>query len=180
MILYDFYSLPNLYNEEECRQIASICESNRSNILKDSPAPNKKAKTHVTDTDLFGDLLKKYFKYTHEINRNFFGFDLFQDPPLGINYNVYSGTDNEYPYHRDCNTPGSSSDSKLTAILNISDNSYKGGEFFMFFGHDLLIEEINRPGTLLVFPSFVFHKVSPVTEGCRKTISTWCQGPAFK
>lgn len=180
MFLYDFYSLPNLYTKEECREIVEICEQNRSDILKDSPAPDKKAKTHVTDIDYFGDILKKYFKYVHEINRNFYGFELFKDPPLGINFNVYTEKENEYPYHRDCNTPGSSSDSKLTAILNVSEESYKGGEFFMFFGKDKLVEEINQPGTLLVFPSFIFHKVTPVTSGSRKTISTWFQGPAFK
>lgn len=180
MILYDFYSLPNLYSEEECKNIVEICESNFSEVLRDSPAPDKKAKTHVTDIDCFDGILRKYFKYTHEINRNFFGFDLFIDPPLGINFNVYSGKDNEYPYHRDCNTPGSSSDSKLTAILNVSGEPYEGGDFYMFFGQDKKVEEINQTGSLLVFPSFVFHKVSPVTKGTRKTISTWLQGPSFK
>ena len=180
MFLYDFYSVNKLFTEEACKEIIEICESNRSDILRDSPAPFKKSKTHITDIDYFGDILSKYFKYTHEINRNFFGFDLFADPPLGINYNVYAGKDNEYPYHRDCNTPGSSSDSKLTAILNISDEPYEGGEFYMYFGEDKLIDEINQPGTLLVFPSFIFHKVTPVTKGTRRTISTWFQGPAFK
>lgn len=180
MILYDFYTLPNLYDKYECQEIIKICENNSSNILRDAPAPDKKVDTHITDIDCFGDILKKYFRYAHEINRNFFGFDLYSEPPLGINYNVYSGGKNEYPYHRDCNTPGSASDSKLTAILNVSTESYDGGQFHLFFGNDKLIEEINQPGTLLVFPSYIFHKVTPVTKGCRKTISTWLQGPAFK
>jgi len=180
MILYDFYSIPNLYTLDECKEIVKVCDHNKSRILRDAPAPNKKVNTHVTDIDFFGDLLKRYFKYTHEINRNFFGFDLFQELPLGINYNVYSGEKNEYPYHRDCNQPGSPADSKITAILNVSTESYEGGDFYMFFGDDKIVEDINQPGTLLVFPSYIFHKVSPVILGERKTISTWFQGPAFR
>jgi predicted 2-oxoglutarate/Fe(II)-dependent dioxygenase YbiX len=34
-------------------------------------------------------------------------------------------------------------------------------------------------GTVIVFPSFVWHKVSPVTKGERKSLVVWSLGKPF-
>jgi len=35
-------------------------------------------------------------------------------------------------------------------------------------------------GTLTIFPSFVLHKVTPVTKGERNSLVTWVTGKQFK
>lgn len=180
MIPYDWYTLKSVYSTDECREIFKICQNNKSSTFGDSPAPGKKSTTWVVETEKFGNTLDRFFKLVKEANNNYFGYDLFPERPLGINVNVYEGNLNEYPYHRDCNFPGTMCDSKITAILNLSTEPYEGGNFKIFFGDDRDVEEINHPGNLLIFPSFLFHKVTPVTTGRRITISTWLQGPNFR
>lgn len=63
---------------------------------------------------------------------------------------------------------------KLTAIVLLNDG-YEGGEFY------LGTEKIEmKKGTLIVFPSFYFHKVDPVTSGARYSATLWALGPDFK
>jgi PKHD-type hydroxylase len=56
-----------------------------------------------------------------------------------------------------------------------------------FFGGDFLIHEGGSPtripmkrGSLVFFPSFMLHEVTPVTEGLRKSIVVWVEGPKFR
>lgn len=180
MFLYDWYFVQDFYSDSECDELLDICKNNKSILLHDSPGPGKKVDTTVIEMEKFDNKLDRLFRMVHDINKNFFGFDLFEARPLGMNYNSYGGDLNEYPYHKDCNIPGSSCDSKLTVILNISKESFEGGDFVMFLGYDKIIPELNKRGSLFVFPSYTFHKVTPVTKGSRQTLSTWIQGPNFK
>ena len=180
MFLYDWYVVKDFYSKEECDNILLICQKNQSSLLKDRPAEGKKAVTSIIELEHFGNKLDKMFRMITDVNHNYYGFNLFQERPLGINFNNYSEDKNEYPYHRDCNSPGTCCDSKLTVILNISKDFYEGGDFSLFFGYDKTMPELHEQGTLLIFPSYIYHKVSPVTAGTRTTISTWIQGPNFQ
>jgi len=35
-------------------------------------------------------------------------------------------------------------------------------------------------GTMVIFPSYVPHRVVPVTSGTRKALVVWAAGPAFR
>ena len=37
-----------------------------------------------------------------------------------------------------------------------------------------------KKGDLVVFPSFIDHKVAPVTKGTRYSVVVWYGGPPFK
>lgn len=180
MFLYDWYTVENFYSSSECDEILHVCQTNHSHILRDSPAVGKNVSTKIVGIEYFETKLDKMFKMAHVVNQNYYGFNLFQEPSLGINFNVYSEDNNEYPYHRDCNVPGTSCDSKLTVIVNISKEPYEGGDFFMYFGYDRPMPELHQRGTLFIFPCYTYHKVTPVTKGSRITISTWMQGPNFQ
>jgi PKHD-type hydroxylase len=41
--------------------------------------------------------------------------------------------------------------------------------------------KINKQkGLVAAFPSYVLHRVTPVTRGIRKTLVVWLTGPRFK
>jgi len=77
---------------------------------------------------------------------------------------------------------------KLSVTVSLSDsNDYKGGEleFDLRNKHPdkknfLKCKEILPKGSLVVFPSFLWHKVNPVKEGVRKSLVIWCLGYEFK
>jgi PKHD-type hydroxylase len=35
-------------------------------------------------------------------------------------------------------------------------------------------------GTVIAFPSYVLHRVTPITSGVRKALVVWAMGPKFR
>jgi PKHD-type hydroxylase len=84
-----------------------------------------------------------------------------------------------YDYHKDITQPNSKNEQrKLSSVLFLSDpDTYEGGEF-EFKYYEFKIPKFPK-GTILVFPSFLDHKVNPVTSGERYSAVNWAFGPAF-
>ena len=53
----------------------------------------------------------------------------------------------------------------------------EGGEL-QFFGQQILTKE--KTGTVIVFPSYMVHKVNPVTKGTRYSLVAWFVGEPFQ
>ena len=92
------------------------------------------------------------------------------------------GIGGNYNWHTDIGR-SETSNRKLTAIIQLSDeNEYEGGDFE--FGitdttGDDLIKGNKKQGTLIIFPSFLSHRVTPITKGTRYSIITWMEGDTF-
>ena len=81
---------------------------------------------------------------------------------------------------------------KLSMTCQLTDGSeYKGGELqFDCRNYDphmrdedrhvLTVKEILPKGSIVVFPSFVWHRVQPVTKGTRYSLVVWNLGYPFK
>tara|TARA_B110000285_G_C15014039_1_gene558011 strand:+ start:46 stop:798 length:753 start_codon:yes stop_codon:yes gene_type:complete len=75
---------------------------------------------------------------------------------------------------------------KLSMTINISDNNdYEGGDFkFDYSEHNDTrfdtVKQIKKRGSIIVFPSFVPHMVSPVTKGTRRSLVAWANGRPFR
>ena len=113
-------------------------------------------------------------------NNNFFGFDLHPLTNLKkLNYNIYN-EGQEYNWHIDAVPGDPVRDIKLTALLNLSEESYEGGELSLFRANEIECSEFNTPGSAIIFPSFINHKVNKITSGRRNTLAIWLSGPKFR
>ena len=69
----------------------------------------------------------------------------------------------------------------MTILLN---DDYKGGQFqFQNFdkGKPTIINPpIKNKGSVIVFPSSMVHRVTPITKGVRYSVVVWFLGPPFK
>ena len=69
----------------------------------------------------------------------------------------------------------------MTLLLN---NDFEGGEFeFSSYNkgeQSVNQPEFNKPGSIIFFPSFMEHRVAPVTRGVRYSLVCWMLGPPFK
>jgi PKHD-type hydroxylase len=117
----------------------------------------------------------------HHINKEYFSFNIYRMTDYdSINHNVYLDSEQgQYEWHKDFSLDRMY-DLKLTVIANISTTPYEGGKFELFVNEPLHIKEMDIPGSVLIFPSFLNHRVNPVTQGTRETISFWVPGPHFK
>ena len=97
------------------------------------------------------------------------------------------------PYVREHpNDPSHGKIRKLSMTCQLTDGSeYKGGELEFDFRnydphmrdeskHRVQCKEILPKGSIIVFPSFVWHRVKPVTSGTRYSLVVWHLGRPFK
>jgi len=116
------------------------------------------------------------------LNKEFFQHDLYGFSE--IQYAEYDSKQlGKYDYHMDMTISPSLSDNnmprKLSASLLLND-TFEGGEFeFNVSNFDVPILELVA-GTIVVFPSYLIHRVKPVTKGIRRSLTVWCVGPKFK
>ena len=70
-------------------------------------------------------------------------------------------------------------DRKLSISIQLSDKlDYEGGNFeFEDITSSMDFKEI---GTIIIFPSYLRHRVTKVTSGIRRSLVAWFYGPNWK
>ena len=73
---------------------------------------------------------------------------------------------------------------KISATVFLNDpDEYEGGELDLETGGpnaEVRYDTMKMPkGTVVVFPSSMWHRVRPITSGVRKSLVLWIQGPPF-
>lgn len=129
--------------------------------------------------------IKKYIsnivEYSYQVNSEMFGYDLhsLNDRVLCL-FNVYdSKTNGNYDWHVD-KSMLPFTDIKLTLLINLSEKEYEGGDFYLQDGNTYEIFDFKKPGSLLMFKSYMRHTVKPVTKGIRKSLTIFLNGPKLR
>lgn len=126
-----------------------------------------------------------------DAGRNYFGFDIWQGGTEAIQYTEYTFHEEKevkdhYGWHMDSAivTPNQS-DRKLSYTIQLSHHSDYTGCDFEFpnsyeddSGWDA--DLVKQKGTAIIFPSFMHHRVTPITGGHRKALVGWGRGPKFR
>jgi PKHD-type hydroxylase len=72
---------------------------------------------------------------------------------------------------------------KLSVTVQLSaPGDYEGGDFHLrdlYNKKDITLKGTRDRGTIIVFPSILLHRVTPVTEGHRYSLVQWYDGPDF-
>jgi PKHD-type hydroxylase len=115
-----------------------------------------------------------------QLNGQFYKYDL-QGFAENFQYTVYNGEAEEpghYTWHQDWNNSGTPR--KLSLVVQLSDPSeYEGGDLQIMSGAEPTTVDKGL-GKVVLFPSFMLHRVTPVTKGIRRSLVVWVTGPAFK
>lgn len=120
-----------------------------------------------------GWLYQKLAEYAKTANEAMWNFDIwgFGD---SLQYTKYFGNGGHYDWHVDLG-PGISN-RKLSCVLQLSTpEEYEGGELQMNPGGNI-ISVPKGLGTLCFFPSFLLHRVTPLSSGVRTSLVTWFCG----
>ena len=87
------------------------------------------------------------------------------------------GIGGHYNWHIDSKAPVNDEQRKLSIVMLLNDNFEGGGlEIESHRGENVLKSQ----GDIVVFPSFLQHRVIPVTDGTRHTAVSWAYGPTFR
>jgi PKHD-type hydroxylase len=124
-------------------------------------------------------VMDRVIDMVREANRGF-GFDLteFAESPQVARYGAERG--GHFDWHTDIGDGPVARRRKLTIVAQLSaPEAYEGGALELL--PDARARQADRArGTATIFPSFVLHRVTPVTRGERHSLTLWAHGPAFR
>ena len=113
------------------------------------------------------------------LNNEVFHYELY-GLEKGLQYTIYEGAEGgHYNWHVDMGVHNPEP-RKISLSLQLSDPAdYEGGRLVIEAGDGAYPAETAR-GTVIAFPSYVLHRVSPTESGVRKSLVTWVAGPEFR
>ena len=123
----------------------------------------------------------------HEANTNA-GWNYHWDWSESCQFTKYDGNKKQhYDWHTDAGTRINENGKvrKLSMTVALVDGSeYEGGDFEINMStpdreNIHVIKEAKIKGSVTIFPSFVWHRVKPVTAGTRYSLVNWHQGRPF-
>jgi PKHD-type hydroxylase len=130
--------------------------------------------------------------FIHRANRNA-GWNFQWDWNETSQFTIY-GKGGYYEWHIDQTDPIKDKNKningkirKLSLTLQLTDSSqYEGGNLqFRWLGKGAKIKtetvkKVKDLGTIIIFPSFMFHRVTPITKGIRQSLVNWSLGKLFE
>ena len=96
-----------------------------------------------------------------------------------IQYTEYDGNGGHYDWHLDIG-PGSISHRKISIVIQLSDpDDYVGGDLEIMNASEKTVIPRGK-GNVVIFPSFLLHRVVPLKSGNRKSLVLWVGGGHYK
>lgn len=138
-------------------------------------------RSHITWMFKNNETTWVYEKLSHVVssmNAKHYNFDLtgFGEAIQLTNYD--SSEMGMYDWHLDGG--GGHYSRKLSLVVQLTDPSmYEGGNLQIMTSNDPVNVRKQR-GLIALFPSFMLHRVTPVTQGTRQSLVCWITGPRFR
>jgi len=198
-----FYIFPRAIPKKECKRLLKYClknsnfedasvinegysDSGEEDIEERSRKDHEMRKTAVSFiTDKENLMNELVWGFIRQANKEYFKYKL--DYFQAIQFARYRDG-GHYDWHQDSSSQDLSTECrKLSLTFSLTDDSeYEGGLLQFYHGdkpyddkdHDIE-RDIKSVGTVIVFDSRDWHRVTPVTKGTRYSIVCWTVGPNF-
>lgn len=123
-------------------------------------------------------LYKKLNKLIDRANEDCWNLDLYNKTE-NIQFSEYKANEEgHYDWHLDLGD--SSINRKISLTVQLSDsNDYTGGDLQFMTNRDVRTSPKEK-GDVIIFPSYLLHKVNRVNSGTRHSLVLWRHGPGFK
>jgi PKHD-type hydroxylase len=167
-----------IFSADECQRIMGLSQHRQQRAGTMMYAKPNIRKSTIAWIDIQEDsqwLYEKVWDTFQAVNR-WFKFELFGlvDEIQFAKYALGDG----FGWHLDAGA-GQTSTRKLSMSVQLcDDDEYAGGDLELCACPQL--DPRRRRGTIIVFPSFLAHQVTPVTRGTRCSLVAWAHGPTFK
>lgn len=166
------------FSREECSRIVQLGENYEAQEGKvgsdETSSKNRKSSVRFVRPDDNSNWIFNKLESALTLMNKQYRFEL-QGFFEGVQIAAYSGG-GFYDYHMDLG-PGKHSGRKLSISVQLSDpTDYEGGDLEFLNIEQTVPRSI---GSLIVFPSYLVHRVTPVTSGTRRSMVSWISGPPF-
>jgi PKHD-type hydroxylase len=178
----NYYWFEKGFSSEEVDKIVKESENfafERATTVGDDRDSTRKSRIKWLPYDGFWEwVIDRLSNQVQEANNSIWKFDLscILD---NIQYTEYEGNGGHYDWHLDIG-PGGISHRKVSIVVQLSDPSeYQGGVLQIKNGTNEFDVPLGK-GNVVIFPSFLLHRVTPLTSGNRKSLVLWVGGGHYK
>jgi PKHD-type hydroxylase len=180
-----FLALPQVLTPDECGVLTALAAASP---LRDAALAGGATRHGLRRADVVwlddlagsGWVMDRLVQTVARANREGFGFDLTEFAESAQVARYDAAREAHFDWHSDIGGAGLAARRKLTAVLQLTPpGDYAGGQLDLrpdSHIHGAPVEQ----GTAVVFPSFVLHRVTPVSAGIRWSLTLWAHGPAFR
>jgi len=173
-----------VFSERQCRRIvehAAALTADDAHVGRGDTADDVRRSTvaWIPADDATAWIFDKLAGIVRRANRRY-GFDLIGFTE-DLQFTEYAGEGAHYDWHQD-GLDGELALRKLSIVVQLSPaDDYSGGDLELFGIDDESWSGAAREqGTVVVFPSFEYHRVTPVESGTRRSLVCWVGGPPFR
>jgi PKHD-type hydroxylase len=173
----------NAFAPEECNFITNSKFQLSPGLTEDGKNTEvRKSKIYwIPKNQEWAELYQKIMNLVGHCNKEFYNFDI-SSLTENLQFTEYDESyQGHYDWHFDVGEGALNCGRKLSVVVQLTDPSkYEGGELqFSMDGDKILVAE-KEQGTVIIFPSYMRHRVTPVTKGRRHSLVTWITGPPFR
>ena len=173
------------FSAEACDRIVALADtapSRDARLVGQTQDHNLRRADLVWLDDVPGSdwVMDRIIDLVREANRDTFAFDLqsFSESAQVARYD--SAREGHFDWHSDIGDGPLARQRKLTMVVQLSTpEEYEGGTLEVMPSAHVHQASTAR-GDATIFPSFLLHRVTPVTKGQRLSLTIWAHGPTFR
>ena len=187
-IVHPFVTWDGAFSHEDLRKIIKYCDSvgTEQGSTFGATTPEDIEKHRVSNVKFHGRnektawIFDKLNFIVQAANEQFYNFHL--NGYADFQYTTYD-SNGRYDWHTDMafgNKFGNDAEPRKLSLSLALNDDFEGGEFQINNGkEEQAITVPMHKGRAVLFPSFMIHRVTPVTKGVRKSLVVWVLGPKF-
>ena len=178
----DFYFFEDVFSDKEMEEIKELAMKYPAEVAGVGQDDTGK----VTDTVRKSTvrwmknapqwLNERLMECVNEAKENMWHFNL-NAAREDIQYTEYPQNGGHYDWHMDCGH-GIQKQRKISVTVQLNDD-YEGGGLEIHRGQSPQ-QALKKKGTVVVFPSYMLHRVAPVTKGTRNSLVLWVGGDHYR
>jgi PKHD-type hydroxylase len=183
----NYYWYQNIFSDQELSKIESdlsILSLTEAKLGDQGEENNKEIRISkvkwIPKNEQWRWLYEKLIAMAAEANNTIWHFDLHSANELIQYTEYYAEEGGHYAWHMDCSVDYMSH-RKISITVQMSDtDEYEGGDLELWIGGNEPKKGPRGKGVGVLFPSYILHRVTPVTKGLRKSLVLWVGGSHFK
>ena len=121
-------------------------------------------------------IYKRIMDMVNEANNHLWDFNL-SHAAESLQYTEYPPDGGHYDWHIDCGH-NIQAQRKVSITVQLNDD-YEGGELQLWRGQEPATA-LKEKGCVVIFPSYMLHRVKPVTKGTRNSLVLWVGGDHYR
>lgn len=179
------HSIPQAFTPAQCDILigyAKAANASDAKLVKQSADHNirRSELVWIDDVENADWVMDQLIDVVRHANRDVYHFDLTEFAESAQIARYGSERQGHFDWHSDIGEGPIARKRKLTVVVQLSDPADYAGGTLDVMASTAMTHAAKERGTATVFPSYLLHRVTPVDQGERYSLTVWAHGPAFR